>query len=307
MVHVAPSIAAGWDRSFGGMAAPLRTLIDQLGNSRSTLFGFTSSAALAALALVEPRGASTTGKLLYRGAIGAVAAWSAVAAVRSERPQPVTGNALGVVAAGVAVATAAVSPLGERLDAKLVDRLLDGGVRRPRTVLAAANAAISLGVWELDRRTTATDPAGADASIAATEAAAAEAPPRSKIVVSAVVLRDEQGRVLSVRKRGTQRFMFPGGKPEPGETTEQTAVREVQEELGIDLDVAELTHLGDFETDAANEPNHTVVASVFEHPFVEGVAVNAEIDELEWIALDSDRADLAPLLRDAVFPALRER
>ena len=306
-MHVAPSLAASWARSIDGMAASLRTLIDQLGNSRSTLFGVTSSAALAALALVEPRGASATRKLLYRGAIGAVAAWSAVAALRSERPQPVAGKALGAVAAGFAVASAAVSPLAERLDAKLVDRLARGGVRRPRAVLAAANAALSLGAWVLDRRSATADPAGADASIAATEAAAAEAPPRSKIVVSAVVLRDEQGRVLSVRKRGTQRFMFPGGKPEPGETTEQTAVREVQEELGIDLDVAELTHLGDFETDAANEPNHTVVASVFEHPFVEGVAVNAEIDELEWIALDSDRADLAPLLRDAVFPALRER
>ncbi|WP_349305324.1 NUDIX hydrolase [Gulosibacter sp. ACHW.36C] len=289
------------------MAASLRSLLDQLGNSRSTLFGVTSSAALAALALVEPRGAATTRKLLYRGAIGAVAAWSAVAALRSERPQPVRGKALGAVAAGFAVASATVSPLTERLDAKLVDRLARGGVRRPRVVLAAANGALSLGAWVLDRRSAPADPAGADASIAATEAAAAEAPLRSRIVVSAVVLRDDAGRVLTVRKRGTQRFMFPGGKPEPGETTEQTAVREVREELGIDLDAAQLTHLGDFETDAANEPNHTVVASVFEHPFVEGVAVNAEIDELEWVALDAERADLAPLLADAVFPALRER
>lgn len=288
------------------MAASLRSLLDQLGNSRSTLFGVTSSAALAALALVEPRGAATTRKLLYRGAIGAVAAWSAVAALRSERPQPVKGKALGAVAAGFAVASAAVSPLAERLDAKLVDRLARGGVRRPRVVLAAANAALSLGAWVLDRRSATADPAGAEASIAATEAAAAEAPLRSKIVVSAVVLRDDAGRVLTVRKRGTQRFMFPGGKPEPGETTEQTAVREVREELGIGLDTAQLTHLGDFETDAANEPNHTVVASVFEHPLVEGVAVNAEIDELEWVALDAERTDLAPLLTDAVFPALRE-
>jgi len=36
------------------------------------------------------------------------------------------------------------------------------------------------------------------------------------IRVSAVVLRDAQGRVLMVRKRGTSMWMNPGGKPEPG-------------------------------------------------------------------------------------------
>src|SRR5690606_39457168 len=56
------------------------------------------------------------------------------------------------------------------------------------------------------------------------------------IRVSAVVLRDGAGRVLTGRKRGTARFMFPGGKPEPGETPAQTAVRETREERGVELD-----------------------------------------------------------------------
>jgi hypothetical protein len=134
------------------MAASLRTLIDQLGNSRSTLFGVTSSAALAALALVEPRGASSTRKLLYRGAIGAVAAWSAIAAARTESSRPMTGKTLASVAGAVGVASAALSPVSERLDAKLVDALARGRVTRPRLVLAAATAALSVAVWWFDRR-----------------------------------------------------------------------------------------------------------------------------------------------------------
>ena len=61
------------------------------------------------------------------------------------------------------------------------------------------------------------------------------------IVVTGVVVQDDAGRVLTVRKRGTQRFMLPGGKLEDGETFAQTASREVEEELGRELgDVPEI-------------------------------------------------------------------
>lgn len=34
--------------------------------------------------------------------------------------------------------------------------------------------------------------------------------------VCAVAIRDERGYVLTVRKQGSDGFMMPGGKPEPG-------------------------------------------------------------------------------------------
>lgn len=66
------------------------------------------------------------------------------------------------------------------------------------------------------------------------------------IRVAAVVFRDERGRVLTVRKRGTERFMLPGGKLEDGETCAQTASREVEEELGLVVSAAELEPLGTY-------------------------------------------------------------
>ncbi|BDH55285.1 hypothetical protein [Tsukamurella sp. PLM1] len=36
------------------------------------------------------------------------------------------------------------------------------------------------------------------------------------LTVAAVCFRDQTGRVLTVRKRGTDAFMLPGGKLEPG-------------------------------------------------------------------------------------------
>lgn len=104
-----------------------------------------------------------------------------------------------------------------------------------------------------------------------------------EIVVSAVVVRDEQGHILVVRKQGTTRFMLPGGKPEEGEDAATTAVREFGEELGVDLATEDLRDLGEFVAAAANEAGHTVRGAVFEHPYVQVDGPRAEIAELRWL------------------------
>lgn len=133
----------------------------------------------------------------------------------------------------------------------------------------------------------------------------------SRIIrVSAVVMRNEQGLVLNVRKRGTASLMLPGGKHEPGEDPRDTAVREFAEELGINLDVSRLRDLGVFRAAAANEPDHIVEAVVFEHPYLAEAAsaqARAEIEHLEWVDPAEERTDMAPLNTDFVFPVLLSR
>ena len=51
------------------------------------------------------------------------------------------------------------------------------------------------------------------------------------VVAAVAFVRD--GHVLTVRKRGTTRFMLPGGKLEPGESAYAAAVREIREEVGL--------------------------------------------------------------------------
>ncbi len=125
------------------------------------------------------------------------------------------------------------------------------------------------------------------------------------IRVSAVVVRDEGGRVLTVRKRGTGRFMLPGGKPEAGESAARTALREFEEELGIALDPALLRPLGRFRSAAANEAGFELESTVFTHPPVPVAGPAAEIEELRWLdpAVPLP-ADLAPMLEHHVLPAL---
>ncbi|GAA5785184.1 NUDIX hydrolase [Chitiniphilus shinanonensis] len=124
-------------------------------------------------------------------------------------------------------------------------------------------------------------------------------------VVTLATLR--HGRLLTVRKRGTTRFMLPGGKPEPGESPLQSLIRELDEELGCAPDPAQLQMLGCFSAAAANEPGRIVRATVYLGPLTGEPRRRAEIDELAWIDPAAPHLPLAPLLQQAVLPALLRR
>ncbi len=63
--------------------------------------------------------------------------------------------------------------------------------------------------------------------------------PTEVVLVAAVALIDADGRVLLARrpegKPMAGLWEFPGGKIEPGETPEAALMRELHEELGIDI------------------------------------------------------------------------
>lgn len=124
------------------------------------------------------------------------------------------------------------------------------------------------------------------------------------IHVSAAIIRDAYDRVLVVRKHGTVRFMQPGGKPEQGESAAQTLARELEEELGLRVAEADLTPLGEFISDAANEPGHRVVAAAFAmRAEPDDVTVQAELAELRWITpADIATLPLAPLSLEHLLP-----
>lgn len=125
------------------------------------------------------------------------------------------------------------------------------------------------------------------------------------ISIAAACLLDASGRLLLVRKRGTQAFMLPGGKHEPGETAVQALLRELHEELNLRLPESVLMPLGRFQADAANEPNTRVDAQVFVAPLSHPVYPAAELEELAWLNTSNDYPqNLAPLLREQVLPAL---
>ncbi len=124
------------------------------------------------------------------------------------------------------------------------------------------------------------------------------------IHVSAAIILDRNDRALVVRKRGTTRFMQPGGKPEPGESAAETLARELREELGLRIEGKTLVPLGTFASAAANEPGYRVIASAFSlRASPEEVTAQAEIAELRWIGpADVPHTPLAPLSLEHLLP-----
>jgi len=74
-----------------------------------------------------------------------------------------------------------------------------------------------------------------------------ETPSKPLLLVAACALVDADGRVLITErppgKKLAGMWEFPGGKIEPGETPEETVVRELREELAIETKVACLAPL----------------------------------------------------------------
>lgn len=123
------------------------------------------------------------------------------------------------------------------------------------------------------------------------------------IRIAAAVIRDDDGRLLLVRKRGTSAFMQAGGKIEPGEQPAAALARELREELGILVDPADASHLGSFSAPAANEPHARVEAELFELSITGEPIPAAEIEEMIWLSPElASGTELAPLTAEIVLP-----
>jgi len=118
-------------------------------------------------------------------------------------------------------------------------------------------------------------------------------PPPVIAMGGACALFDAEGRVLLVRHTyGRLNWELPGGGAEPGESPDETAVREIREETGLDVEIDRLT--GAY-YEVGPRPGHAhgpilhFVFLVRARGAGEPVAVAKppEIDDVGWWSLDS--------------------
>ncbi|AIJ86339.1 NUDIX hydrolase [Brucella melitensis] len=104
------------------------------------------------------------------------------------------------------------------------------------------------------------------------------------IRISTAIIRDEAGRFLLVRKRGSEIFFQPGGKIDDGEDPETCLLREIEEELGIRIGRSQLRYAAKMAAPAANETDATVEAELYHLTLEEGQVpiASSEIEELRW-------------------------
>ncbi len=127
------------------------------------------------------------------------------------------------------------------------------------------------------------------------------------IRIAAALIDDGAGRLLLVRKAGTEWFMQAGGKIEDGESPISALRRELSEEIGLVL-IAEddVRYLGRYSAPAANEPGHIVEAEIFHLQMRHDPTMRSEIEETVWVDhISATALPLAPLTRDHILPLYR--
>ena len=116
--------------------------------------------------------------------------------------------------------------------------------------------------------------------------------------VNAVVL-NAKGEILLARRNQPDIWNLPGGSWEPGEAPWDTAVREVREEVGLEVKVERLTGFYDRHPDG--EP---VLVYLCSH--VAGTATTSpEAVEVGWFSVDSLPHPIHPYQPDRIRDALR--
>jgi 8-oxo-dGTP diphosphatase len=97
-------------------------------------------------------------------------------------------------------------------------------------------------------------------------------------------IRIKDKKILSTRSKGKDTYYIPGGKREQGESDETALIREIKEELSIDLAPASIKYMGTFKAQAHGHPKGVFVKmTCYSADFVGEIKPSNEIAEIVWL------------------------
>ncbi|WP_299617722.1 NUDIX domain-containing protein [uncultured Tenacibaculum sp.] len=119
-------------------------------------------------------------------------------------------------------------------------------------------------------------------------------------------IETKNGKILSTRSKGKEKFYIPGGKREDNESDEETLIREIKEELSVVIIKDTIEYLGAFkaQSDGAKE-GVLVKMTCYKAKFEGTLLADNEIEEIQW--LDSSHTDIISEVDKKIFSFLKEK
>lgn len=108
-----------------------------------------------------------------------------------------------------------------------------------------------------------------------------------------VYIKNKQ--LLVARSKGKDTYYIPGGKRDEGETDPEALIREIKEELSVDLAPATIKYLETFKAQAHGKPDGVLVKiTCYLAEFKGEIQADAEIEEVAWLNFN-DKSRTSPI------------
>jgi 8-oxo-dGTP diphosphatase len=102
----------------------------------------------------------------------------------------------------------------------------------------------------------------------------------------ALILIDN-GKILSTKSIGKNKYYIPGGKREKNETDQQTLIREIKEELSVDILLGSIKYVGTFTAQSdGDKEGINVKMTCYKADYLGVLKKNNEIEEIRWLNYD---------------------
>jgi 8-oxo-dGTP pyrophosphatase MutT (NUDIX family) len=97
-------------------------------------------------------------------------------------------------------------------------------------------------------------------------------------------IETKNGQILSTKSKGKSTYYIPGGKREFGETDEQTLIREISEELDVQIKNDTIKYIGTFRAQSDGAKEGVLVKMTCYKAEYEGIlSPKSEIEEIRWL------------------------
>jgi 8-oxo-dGTP diphosphatase len=116
----------------------------------------------------------------------------------------------------------------------------------------------------------------------------------------------ENGKILSTKSKGKNVYYIPGGKRENKETDHQTLIREIKEELSIDILNETINYVGTFIAQSDGDmAGVNVKMTCYKADYLGALKKNSEIEEIRWLSYND--LDIISEVDKIIFDFLRKR
>ncbi|MER2997392.1 NUDIX hydrolase [Pontibacter populi] len=127
-----------------------------------------------------------------------------------------------------------------------------------------------------------------------------------KVIDKLAWLEIQNKKVLSTRSKGRTKYYIPGGKREAGESDKEALIREIREELSVELLEDTVRFVGVFQAQAdSHAEGIEVKMTCYTGDFKGIISPAAEIEEVIWLTYKS--RELSSPVDQLIFDWLKER